>query len=274
MEYKGLFGDKVIIEPDKVIVKYSGIIREVPYSELYSIQMTNASIWKNGTFLIQTAKGDITMRFMPKHKNTFQEIYSILIKKCKSLEGLDEFKVTNQVGSYLKIDDEHKKVMFISDRANRIVNYSDIMSFEIIEDGETITKGGTGRALAGGILFGTTGAIVGGVTAPRTSNTICNNLSLIVRINDLDNPTIVVDLISYPIEKNRDVYRILMESLQKAVSVLSIITKSEEAQKTEKAPNASTVSAADEIRKYKALLDDGIITQQEFEAKKKQLLGI
>ena len=33
-------------------------------------------------------------------------------------------------------------------------------------------------------------------------------------------------------------------------------------------------SAADEIRKYKGLLDDGIISQEEFEAKKKQLLGL
>ena len=30
----------------------------------------------------------------------------------------------------------------------------------------------------------------------------------------------------------------------------------------------------EEIRKYKSLLDDGIITQEEFDAKKKQLLGI
>ena len=33
-------------------------------------------------------------------------------------------------------------------------------------------------------------------------------------------------------------------------------------------------SVPDEIRKYKSLLDDGIITQSEFEAKKKQLLKI
>ena len=30
----------------------------------------------------------------------------------------------------------------------------------------------------------------------------------------------------------------------------------------------------DELRKYKALLDDGIITQEEFEAKKKELLNL
>lgn len=34
------------------------------------------------------------------------------------------------------------------------------------------------------------------------------------------------------------------------------------------------VSQADEIRKFKELLDDGILTQEEFEAKKKQLLGL
>ena len=34
------------------------------------------------------------------------------------------------------------------------------------------------------------------------------------------------------------------------------------------------ISFADELRKYKALLDDGIITQEEFEAKKKQILGL
>ena len=33
-------------------------------------------------------------------------------------------------------------------------------------------------------------------------------------------------------------------------------------------------SAADEIKKFKELLDSGIITEDEFNAKKKQLLGL
>lgn len=33
-------------------------------------------------------------------------------------------------------------------------------------------------------------------------------------------------------------------------------------------------TGADELRKFKALLDDGIITQEEFDAKKKQILGL
>ncbi len=38
--------------------------------------------------------------------------------------------------------------------------------------------------------------------------------------------------------------------------------------------NNSTVSSADELKKFKELLDAGIITQEEFDAKKKQILGL
>ena len=39
--------------------------------------------------------------------------------------------------------------------------------------------------------------------------------------------------------------------------------------------NAGTfVNNADELKKYKELLDDGVITQEEFETKKKQLLNM
>ncbi len=44
--------------------------------------------------------------------------------------------------------------------------------------------------------------------------------------------------------------------------------------KAASAPASVNTSAADELRKYKQLLDDGIITQEEFNAKKKQLLGL
>ena len=51
---------------------------------------------------------------------------------------------------------------------------------------------------------------------------------------------------------------------------------SEEEWKAEqaKAQNPAPVSAADELRKFKELLDSGVITQEEFDAKKKQLLGL
>ena len=38
--------------------------------------------------------------------------------------------------------------------------------------------------------------------------------------------------------------------------------------------NASAVSSADELLKFKSLLESGVITQEEFDEKKKQLLGL
>lgn len=54
--------------------------------------------------------------------------------------------------------------------------------------------------------------------------------------------------------------------IQKAVSEIKAAKNSGNA--------APQISAADEILKYKKLLDAGIITSSEFEAKKKQLLGL
>lgn len=42
----------------------------------------------------------------------------------------------------------------------------------------------------------------------------------------------------------------------------------------QKTVNPTPLSAADELKKFKELLDSGIITQEEFDAKKKQLLGL
>ena len=36
----------------------------------------------------------------------------------------------------------------------------------------------------------------------------------------------------------------------------------------------ATTDPAAEIKKYKGMMDDGLITQEEFDAKKKQILGI
>ena len=48
----------------------------------------------------------------------------------------------------------------------------------------------------------------------------------------------------------------------------------EESQASTSIVTTSNTSNADELKKFKELLDSGVITQEEFEAKKKQLLGL
>ena len=46
------------------------------------------------------------------------------------------------------------------------------------------------------------------------------------------------------------------------------------APKAQKTNNDATLGTAEELKTYKELLDSGVITQEEFDAKKKQLLGL
>ncbi|MFJ8459194.1 SHOCT domain-containing protein [Lysinibacillus xylanilyticus] len=55
---------------------------------------------------------------------------------------------------------------------------------------------------------------------------------------------------------------------------LSLLIVAEEETEAFQPVAQNQISAADEILKFKKLLDDGILTKEEFDAKKKQLLGI
>ncbi|MBQ8624303.1 MAG: SHOCT domain-containing protein [Oscillospiraceae bacterium] len=57
-----------------------------------------------------------------------------------------------------------------------------------------------------------------------------------------------------------------------AISIKNYIEKA--ISQRSKLSSVKTISAADEILKFKQLADSGVITQEEFEAKKKQLLGM
>ena len=73
-------------------------------------------------------------------------------------------------------------------------------------------------------------------------------------------------VISFPMIENRD-------EIHKALSDL-LIARQEKPASTTTIKQEIPQSNADELKKYKALLDSGVISQAEFDAKKKQLLGL
>ena len=66
----------------------------------------------------------------------------------------------------------------------------------------------------------------------------------------------------------------LLTSQDKIFSAVSDLLKDRQNKKQAPITSQMIGSNADEVRKYKELLDSGIITQEEFDAKKKQLLGL
>ena len=72
--------------------------------------------------------------------------------------------------------------------------------------------------------------------------------------------------------KDSFTYKSIYKSAQEILSTLQLICNSPKV--PEENSNVHPKSNADEILKFKNLLDQGIITQEEFDLKKKQLLGL
>lgn len=209
----------------------------------------------------------------PIRKMTVEEVKAAIVVQSENQTELTTFTSTKKIGTFIEFDDNQMKWLvpgfFGGKNHSKVYNYSDIVDFELLEDEESITKGGLGRAIVGGVLLGGVGAVVGGVTGGKKSKSICNSLKIKITINDINNPTVYIKFLSTATKKDSFTYRTLYNSAQEILSTLQLICN-----KQEENINVATMSNADEILKYKNLLDSNIITQEEFDAKKKQLLGL
>ena len=209
-----------------------------------------------------------------------KQIKDLIWKKEISLRELHSLTITKDFGSYIKFDEKSRK-WFVPDGTfggikNPIIySFDDIIAFELLEDGNSITKGGMGRAIAGGLLFGGVGAIVGGSTGKRKTKSTCTKLQIKITVNNMNTPAVYINLIAGETKTDSFIYKTAYTSAQNILSVLQVICENKKST-CETAPEsvATPSSAVDEIMKYKTLLDQGIITQEEFDAKKKQLLGL
>ena len=193
----------------------------------------------------------------------------------------DNFKTSREItisnGMFIRVDDEKMQWYYGAKKISNppIYDFSEIIDYELTEDGDTISKGGLGSAVAGGILFGGVGAVVGGITGGKKTKTVIKSMQIRLSLNNKYNNSITFDFIPAGVECKKDsiIYKGAKMLADNTVSLLDSMCS--QAQKlTSSSPESNSISGADEILKYKNLLDCGIITQEEFESKKKQILGI
>lgn len=204
---------------------------------------------------------------------TLDEIKERYLYLEEKQELFQSFNATNKVPGYLQIDEDKK--LFKFGKSTECFNFNELVNFELNIDGESITSGGLGRAVAGGMLFGGIGAVVGSVTGGKKSKSTVNNMYIRVSINNRWIKQERIDLLKAETKKNSFVYKATKYNADQIVSLLeTIVNQNEIVNASEAIQNQQIPSAADEILKFKQLMDAGIITSEEFEAKKKQLLGI
>ena len=186
----------------------------------------------------------------------------------------------------------------------KVIPFKNILNCQLLEDNETVMSSSAGSAFVGGLIGGTTGAIIGSSTA--SSKGMVNSMQLRIDLKDVTKPCYIVQFIPEPMERSTTQYKNIFKGAQEIyATVLAIINLNKERAEQEKAKaereraeeaakqraeetarmhaeaeamsssaDKQQASVAEQLREYKALVDDGILSQEEFDAKKKSLLGL
>ena len=165
---------------------------------------------------------------------------------------------------------------------DKVFRFTELRSFELLEDDSEIVSGGVGKAIVGGALFGGFGAVAGN---KKTKKTV-DNMVLKINTHDINFPCIMITYINKTTKVTSNDYRKALSLAQETISCLEIILNALESMKAAAEQQNNTVPPAptgapqqpldpvSEIKKYKELLDMGAISEDEYNTKKSELLGL
>lgn len=179
------------------------------------------------------------------------------------------FNLTDTYG-LLSID-EDKKLFKIN---NNVYRFENLNSYELLENNSSISSGGlgVGRAIVGGVLLGGVGAVLGGVTKKRKNTNVVESLKIFVTLKDSDKKSENIDFITKKQKRDKK-FETILENAKMTMSGFDYIVSLIEDDKTENTTIISETSLADELLKLKSLVDQGILTQEEFDEQKEKLLN-
>lgn len=194
-----------------------------------------------------------------------------------------QIQLTRKPLTMVIVDNEKPAIQIYTERRySKIYEKKDIICYELRVDNELVitsntrSKKGMGKTIAlgaiGGALFNTAGAgmMAGSIGASqKTSSTQSqkevHHFNLIIKVKDIEKAS----------------YYLSFEDAKIAEEVITVldfvighdqVNEEPEAIEVKEAPKEEKIDKFAEIKKYKELLDAGIITQEEFDQKKGELL--
>jgi hypothetical protein len=188
----------------------------------------------------------------------------------------------------LAIDETRMELLFVDrqpksrDLRTRRLSYRALLSSEVVEDGETITKTSRssqlGGALVGGVLFGGAGAIVGALTGSKRSAQKVRKVELRIVLNDPASPLFVLSFQDTEHKSGSLVHQIASKAAQEWQARIDVLIRKADATDRETAAlpqlqSQVTLSLATEIEKLVTLRQSGALTDAEFAQAKQMLMG-
>lgn len=191
--------------------------------------------------------------------------------------------------SYIEIDESRQLInlpavkthMFgKGEFSENIHAVAELIDFELLDSGQRIVDSSSlaGAAL-GGMAFGGAGAIVGSTMRSKKIKDECTSLSLKLIFNSINNNTEYIYFIGgdsdiMKVKRDSAAFKVIYGAAQECLSILTILLKQQE-QVTAIASSKTTSSSdvIESIKKLAELKNVGILTQEEFDKKKTELMS-
>lgn len=261
----GIFGSEKILDGricekclNKIGLKLAAISNE------NIIKFENLTIHKASSMIANGEKFDYKeeKEKLKSEKAQIKQDYKDLVNSFKENGALSW-------ESGILVDSKEERFLFKKSilREEKVEPFSGLVSIEPIfrSNGKTKHHGVT-RGIIGGATFGLAGAVVG-ASSGHKDYTVVSKMSLILRFSDdftfeikLISTETKIGIITTQAEKRMNNYITFLNNIIEQNSLNATPTVSQE------------LSIADELKKFKELLDLGAITQEEFEIQKSKLL--
>ena len=169
--------------------------------------------------------------FLKQRKKQLLELERIK----KNIYSNEEFEISHEFfneyySNGIALDDKNKKIMFLEYKGLFIIDYKDLISFQIkMNDSvlnETNRTSQASGALIGGVLLGPIGFLAGALSGKSKSSKVVNKLSILCSIVNLDEP--LYEIIFYngkSLNVNSDKIKKAAAFADDWIAKLTIVTK-------------------------------------------------
>lgn len=228
-----------------------------------------------------------SVKFAKKLKKYQTESDKYLKNKNFSFSKRIPIDIGNQNKLEFIIDDNKKqfallsckpKTSFLSDEeliseenfSMNIFNFSDMINFELLLDNDEVLQGRGLAATGGALLFGAAGAVIGSSGQRKVLKT---NRSIVINIylNKIDCPVITIN---FPTVIRNDFSSVQYYDLQlqQAKTLQGVLYYIEQQNKNTKQMITRENDITSKIKQINELKEQGLISDEEFENKRKKLL--
>ena len=194
-----------------------------------------------------------------------KEIQEAISKYDLNQEDLKRFQSTKKIGTFIEIDEENKMYQILDSFGKRVkdavvYSYGDITRFELVEDGFVINVGGVGQAPIKEING-------------QTKNAFVNSLKLRLYSSNKNKGNNEIKIVASELNIHSKLYNSIYSGVKDIMEFLESTLSESDSQTLKDNDFIDEMDTVEEILKNQALLDSGVITQEEFDDIESRLLG-